>query len=238
MKAVVFPLAASLLAFSFEGGWSEWMSRAMEQIADLGWMGWIWFIVLYVLTCVFFLPGSVLTIGAGAVYGWIGGTLLVTIASTVGAIVNFVTSRYLARNWMEKRLGTSPKLAALEGAIGRGGGRLILLSRVSPVVPHSLVSYAAGLTRISFMEFTVSSFLGFLPLSLAYAYAGAVLGKLARAHAGLVPHDITSWTLTILGFVATIAVVVLSIRASAKAMRQAQEANAAEEAPFVKTENT
>ncbi len=105
-----------MLAFSFEGGWSEWMSRAMEQIADLGRMGWIWFIVLYVLTCVFFLPGSVLTIGAGAVYGWIGGTLLVTIASTVGAIVNFVTSRYLARNWMEKRLGTSPKLAPLSRA--------------------------------------------------------------------------------------------------------------------------
>ncbi len=197
------------------------MNGAMDWIQQSGWMGWVWFTAIYTFTCVFFLPGSMLTVGAGAVYGWLWGTLLVTLASTVGAAVNFLTSRYLARDWIQRKLGASPRFHALEQAIGRGW-KLILLSRISPVVPHSLVSYAAGLTSISFTRFLVASFIGFLPLSAAYAYAGAVVGKVARTKAGVMPHDWTSWTFTILGLIATVGVAVWSVRAASRAFKKAE----------------
>ena len=101
-------------------GLTEFLHHSMEWIEQSGWIGVGWFIVLYTLTCVFFLPGSVLTVGAGAVYGFWFSTALVTISSTVGAAVNFLTSRYLTRNWMQGKLGHSVKFRALDESCQRG----------------------------------------------------------------------------------------------------------------------
>jgi len=193
-------------------GLTEFLHNSMEWIEQSGWIGVAWFIVLYTLTCVFFLPGSVLTIGAGAVYGFWFSTALVTISSTLGAVVNFLTSRYLARSWMQRNLGHSARFRALEKAVSTEGWRMILISRMSPIVPHSLVSYAAGLIRISFWRFTLASFIGFLPPSAAYTYVGAVVGRALRTSAGAAPHDPVIWTFYCLGLVATLAVTVLTTR--------------------------
>jgi uncharacterized membrane protein YdjX (TVP38/TMEM64 family) len=193
-------------------GLTEFLHRSMEWITQSGWIGVAGFIILYTLTCVFFLPGSVLTVGAGAVYGFWFSTALVTISSTVGAVVNFLCSRYLARSWMQKRLGRSTRFRALERAVSTEGSRMILISRMSPLIPHSLVSYAAGLIRISFWRFTLASFAGFLPQSVAYTYIGAVVGKAVRTSAGVTPHDPVIWALYGLGLVATLAVTVLTTR--------------------------
>ena len=192
----------------------------MEWIQQSGWLGVLWFIVLYTLTCVFFLPGSVLTVGAGAVYGFWFSTTLVAVSSTVGAVVNFLTSRYLLHGWVEKKIGHSAKYAALQGAIGADGWRLILISRISPVVPHSLVSYAAGLTPMSFWRYTIASFIGFIPISAAYAYAGAIVGKTVRTTMGDTPHDPVKWAFYIVGLIATIAVLIPSTRAATKAWKE------------------
>jgi SNARE associated Golgi protein len=83
---------------------------------------------------------------------------------------------------------------------------------MSPIVPHSLVSYAAGLIDISFLRFTLASFVGFLPPSAAYTYVGAVLGRAVRTSAGTASHDPVTWTFYGLGLVATLAVTVLTTR--------------------------
>ena len=200
-------------------GLTEFLHHSMEWIAQSGWTGVVSFIVLYTLTCVFFLPGSVLTIGAGAVYGFWFSTALVAISSTVGAVVNFLTSRYLARSWMQRRLGRSAKFRALDKAVSAEGWRMIFISRMSPIVPHSLVSYAAGLIRISFWRFTLASFVGFLPQSAAYTYLGAIVGKAVRTSAGVTPHDPITWALYGLGLVATLAVTVLTTRIARQSWR-------------------
>ncbi|HEY5704268.1 MAG TPA: TVP38/TMEM64 family protein [Terrimicrobiaceae bacterium] len=200
-------------------GLTEFLHYSMEWIEQSGWIGVLWFVVLYTLTCVFFLPGSVLTIGAGAVYGFWFSTGLVTISSTVGAVVNFLTSRYLARNWMLRKLGHNAKFRALEKAVSAEGWRMILISRMSPIVPHSLVSYAAGLIRISFWRFTLASFIGFLPPSAAYTYVGAVVGKALRTSAGVGSHDPVTWTFYGLGLVATLAVTGLTTRIARRSWR-------------------
>jgi len=199
---------------------TEFLYHSMEWIQQSGWPGVIWFVVLYTLTCVFFLPGSVLTVGAGAVYGFWFSTILVAVSSTVGAVVNFLTSRYLLRNWLRRKMGHSPNFAALEAAVGQNGAYTILISRISPVVPHSLVSYAAGLTKIGFWRYTIASLIGFLPISAAYTYAGAIVGKTVRTSVGATPQDPVKWTFYTIGLIATIAVIIPTTRAATRAWKE------------------
>lgn len=203
-----------------ESSWLLWIGETMTWIQSSGWVGVAWFIVLYTLTCVFFLPGSALTVGAGAVYGFWWGTLLVMASSTVGAMVNFLTARYLLRNFVLRHLAGSPKFLSLDRAIEREGWKVILVSRISPIVPHSLVSYIAGVTRISCTRFTLASFLGFLPISVAYSYAGALLGAVARSKLQWTNNDPWTWVLYGVGMIFTVAAVVMTARLAARALRQ------------------
>lgn len=188
--------------------WAQWLTQAMEGIRDAGAVGWVWFIILYVILGALFLPGSILTLGAGAVYGWELGALLVSVGSTLGAALNFVSSRYLARRWIEARLESRPRFRSVAHAIAAKGWPLILLSRFSPVFPHSIVSYAAGLTRIGWFTFLASSFVGFIPLSAAYSYAGAAIGKVALLHTGAITKDPLSLAVWIASLVMTAVVTV------------------------------
>lgn len=160
--------------------WTDWMREAMAWIEQTGPVGWVWFVVLYTISCVLFLPGSVLSFGAGAVYGFWGGTALVSIASVGGALANFLSTRYLLRRWMERRFAKSGKFQALNHVATKDAWRMIILTRISPILPHSLVSCAFGLSRVTFWRFIAASWLGFLPISAAYAFGGAVIGKVAK----------------------------------------------------------
>lgn len=198
--------------------WTEWMTNSMDFVERSGWVGWLWFIVIYTITCIFFLPGSVLTVGAGAIYGFWGGTFLVSISNLIGAVVNFLTSRYLMRGWLKRKLEKDPRFHALDTAVATDGWKIILLSRISPMVPHSVVSYACGLTKISLTRYSLASWIGFIPISAAYSYAGAFLGKFARAKAGA-PHGSESWIFYGIGLVVTVIVTVWSTRVAARALK-------------------
>ena len=161
--------------------WTEWMRQSMAWIEQTGPVGWVWFIVLYTLSCVLFLPGSVLSVGAGAVYGFWGGTALVSLASIAGALANFVSARFLLRRWMERRFAASKKFQALNHVAVKDAWRMVILTRLSPILPHSLVSCAFGLSRLGSWRFLAASWVGFFPISAAYAYSGSVLGKATKA---------------------------------------------------------
>ena len=203
-----------------EQAWLEWLTTSMDWINASGWIGMVWFIVLYTLTCVFFLPGSFLTVGAGAIYGFWGGALLVTISSTIGAVVNFVTGRYFLRTFVLRHLAHRQKFLALDLAIEREGWQVILISRISPIVPHSLVSYIAGVTQISLLRFTIASFVGFVPISVLYSYAGAVLGAVTRSKFQFTSDDPLAWTLYVVGLIITVLTVVMATRMATKALRE------------------
>ncbi len=161
--------------------WTEWMRQSMAWIEQTGPVGWVWFVVLYTLSCVLFLPGSVLSVGAGAVYGFWGGTALVSLASVAGALANFVSARFLLRRWMERRFANSKKFQALNHVAVKDAWRMGILTRLSPILPHSLVSCAFGLSRMRSWRFLLASWIGFFPISAAYAYSGSVLGKATKA---------------------------------------------------------
>lgn len=160
--------------------WTEWMRQSMAWIEQTGPIGWVWFIVLYTLSCVLFLPGSVLSVGAGAVYGFWGGTVLVSLASVAGALANFLSARFLLRRWMERRFAASKKFQVLNHVAVKDAWRMVILTRLSPILPHSLVSCAFGLSRLGSWRFLAASWVGFFPISAAYAYSGSVLGKATK----------------------------------------------------------
>lgn len=203
-----------------EQEWLRLVAEALEGMRQSGWHGVAWFVGLYAVSCVLFLPGSALSLGAGAVYGFWLGTVVVLVSSTVGAQVNFLMARYLLRGWLRRVVGSSPKFLSLDRAVQREGWKIILVSRISPVVPHSLVSYLAGLTRISGWRFLVASLGGFLPMSVFYCYAGAFLGAVARGGAGLSAQDPVIWLLYALGLVCTVGVVWWSGKLAGQALRR------------------
>ena len=120
---------------------------------------------------------------------------------------------------MQRRIGQNAKFRALEKAVSSEGWRMILISRMSPIIPHSLVSYAAGLIQISFWRFTLASFVGFLPPSAAYTYVGAMVGKALRTSAGVTPHDPVTWAFYGLGLAATLAVTAITTRVARRTWR-------------------
>ncbi len=191
------------------------MEQAMAWIEQTGPVGWVWFVILYTLSCVLFLPGSVLSFGAGAVYGFAGGTLLVSIASVGGALTNFLITRYLLRGWMEHRFARSRKFQALNHIATRDAWRMIILTRISPILPHSLVSCALGLSRVSFWRYIAASWLGFLPISAAYAFAGAVIGSAAK---GGIHQGPMAWTIYTTEILITLVVTIWITRAAHQAL--------------------
>ena len=204
-----------------EESWTEIAQRMLDAVQAYGWMGWIAFIAIYAFTCITFLPGSVLTIGAGAIYGFWGGTVLVATSNMVGAAANFLISRYLARKWVQKKL-SGPRFQSLDRAITQDGWKMIFLSRLSPVVPHSIVSYAAGLSRMSFTQFTLVSWVGFIPISAAYSYAGVLVRQVTKASMGQAATTPLGWAGYIAGGIITVVVCVLSAKMVWKALAQPQ----------------
>ncbi|MFV0416239.1 MAG: TVP38/TMEM64 family protein [Chthoniobacterales bacterium] len=199
--------------------WNELFAQWLEMIQGQGLIGWILFIILYSLAGMTFLPGSVLSVGAGAIYGFWLGTVLVSISSAIGAMASFLAGRFIFRKLLLRKLDQSRRFLALDLAIDKEGWKIIFLSRLSPILPHSIVSYISGVTRISVLRYTLASWAGFIPISAAYSYVGALLGSIARSQANLAEGE-TSWAFYGFGAVITVVIIWLSGRVAKRAMRE------------------
>ncbi|MGC2277764.1 MAG: TVP38/TMEM64 family protein, partial [Candidatus Binatus sp.] len=130
-------------------GAGPWLSNTLDWIRGLGALAPVAFIAIYIVACVAFLPGSILTIGAGVIFGVVRGSIYVSIAATLGATAAFLVGRYVARDWVSKRLEGNAKFKAIDEAVGREGWKMVFLTRLSPVFPFNLLNYAYGLTRVT-----------------------------------------------------------------------------------------
>jgi len=201
------------------------MDRAIELVkskADgLGFWGPLALGAAYVVAALAFLPGSALTLTAGAVFGLVWGTVTVSFASTTAAALAFLIARYVARDKVARQARKFPKFQAIDRAIGDGGGKIIAMLRLSPAVPFSLGNYLFGLTAIRFWPYVLASWLFMLPGTFMYVYLGHIgtegLRSAAGAERGKTPAE---WALLAVGLVATIAVTVYLTRLARKALNQ------------------
>jgi uncharacterized membrane protein YdjX (TVP38/TMEM64 family) len=135
------------------------------------------FFVFYVAISATSLPGgAVLTLGAGAIFGVALGTLLVSFASTLGATLAFLASRYLFASWVRRRLGSA--LATLDHGIERDGARYLFLARLVPVIPFFVVNFGMGLTRMRTFTYYWVSQASMLAGTLPFAHAGERLAEM------------------------------------------------------------
>jgi len=148
--------------------WSHHALEGMQAIQSAGWLGWLIFIGLYALCCIFSIPASALILGAGAVYGFWGGVTLVVAGNGLGSLLTFLLSRYFLRDWAAGIVDQHPKLRAVKRAVEKDGWKFVFLTRLSPIMPFTLLNYALGLTNIPLLLFLVANASGALPSFFIY----------------------------------------------------------------------
>ena len=191
------------------------------KVEQLGVGGPVVFIAVYIFAAVLFVPGSALTLAAGAVFGLVTGTIVVSLASTTAAAASFLIGRYLARDAVRQWAAKNPRFAAIDRAIGQGGWKIIALLRLSPAMPFSLGNYLFGVTSIRFWPYVLTSWLAMLPGTFMYVYLGyAGRAGLTAAAGGESSRSPGQWALLVVGLAATIAVTVYVTRLARKAVKE------------------
>ncbi|BCL37747.1 TVP38/TMEM64 family protein [Nostoc sp. MS1] len=193
---------------------------ALQWIDGLGSVGAIAFIALYIIATVAFLPGSILTLGSGVVFGVVWGSIYVFVGATIGATAAFLVGRYLARGWVAKKIADNNKFAAIDQAVSKEGLKIVLLTRLSPVFPFNLLNYAFGITGVSLKDYVIGS-VGMIPGTIMYVYIGSLAGNLAMIGTDSQPSNPTlQWAIRLLGFIATVIVTVYVTRIAQKALEK------------------
>jgi uncharacterized membrane protein YdjX (TVP38/TMEM64 family) len=218
LVAVGRELATSLDAFA------RW-------VEGLGFWAPLVFIAGYAVSVAALVPGSVLTIAGGAIFGLAAGTLYVFLAAVLGSIGGFLIARYFARGWVEQRIESDDRFGAIDRAVAENGLKITFLLRLSPVFPFSFLNYALGLTRVSLRDYALASF-GMLPGTLLYVYYGKLAGDVAAVASGGsagTGGGTAGLALNVVGLLATIAVTVVVTRIARRALAEATEGGDAEE---------
>ncbi len=198
----------------------HYLRQSLEWVGGLGPLGPLVFGIIYVLAAVFFLPGSILTLGAGLVFGVLRGSVIVAISATLAATAAFLIGRYLARDWVSRRIEGNEKFKAIDDAVAREGWKIVALTRLSPVFPFNLLNYAYGITRVTLRHYVVASFFGMIPGTVMYVYLGSLAGDLATLGSSQAERSGLEWVIRIVGLVVTIVVTVYVTRVARRALQQ------------------
>jgi uncharacterized membrane protein YdjX (TVP38/TMEM64 family) len=158
----------------------------LEWVEENAVAGIFVFTLVYAVATILFIPGSILTLGAGFVFssafglgvGLLIGSLVVFVGAASGALVSFILGRHVGRAWVTRLAQKYSILAALEGALtGRKGLRIMCLLRLSPIIPFNAINYIAGATALSLMHYTLA-LVAILPGTVLYVFLGASAGSL------------------------------------------------------------
>mmetsp|Transcript_25027 Transcript_25027/g.47304 ORF Transcript_25027/g.47304 Transcript_25027/m.47304 type:complete len:350 (-) Transcript_25027:260-1309(-) len=223
---VAVPLVLLLVWVAQQGGLGTAVENVQEFIANAGSAGPVYFMLVYIIATVAFLPASALTLAAGYLYGPGLGTAIVSVSSTAAASAAFLISRYLAKPWVEEKLAGYPRVLSFQDAIEEEGARAVFLLRLSPLIPFNLSNYFYGLTRVPFGPYVLASWSGMLPGTFAYVYLGG--GARATIEAvGDVSEDGSGFPVVKLGLYAigAVATLVATARISKSATQALERSN-------------
>ncbi len=179
-------LAATALAVLYRDRFDA--SSLEAWVAGAGAVGPLLFIALYAVAAILFLPGSVLTLAGGALFGPVAGTFYNLTGATLGAALAFLVARYLASDWVRARMvdGAGTRIGRLFRGVESEGWRFVALTRLVPLFPFNLLNYALGLTRIPFLHYLFASAVFMLPAAAAYTYLGHAGREAVAGGEGLV----------------------------------------------------
>ena len=198
------------------------LQSSLVWVKDLGAIGVFAYILIYNLATVLFIPGSLLTLGGGAIYGVVWGSIYVFIAATLGATFAFLIGRYVAQDWVSKKIKGNVTFNAIAAAVAQDGFKVVLLTRLSPIFPFNLLNYAFGVTQVSLKDYILGS-VGMLPATILYVYLGSLAGDLTSISTKQPlssEAQAAQWVIRIIGLVATIAVTLYITRIAKKALAE------------------
>ena len=199
----------------FDSGF--WLDQALPFFQHP--LGAALFIPLYSIWVTLLLPGVWASMLAGAIYGAWLGSFIVFLGACIGAEVAFLLGRTLLRDWAQRRMAKFPKLQVVQKAVSKEGLKLILLTRLSPAFPFSLLNFVYGLSEVSLRDYTIG-LIGILPGTILFCGLGAFAGDLARFSEVLAgKKDLSSSLISLVGLTATLAVVWLVSRAARLALQ-------------------
>lgn len=198
---------------------AAWIEGLRTYARDAGVVGYLVFGAVYALACLVPSPApTILTGVAGATFGVVRGTIVVVIGATIGAAIAFALARTAMRSRIEQRVHRSPRFAALDRAIARGGAKIVFLTRLSPIFPFTWINYAYGVTRVRAVAYIVATLLGIIPGTVAFVYIGAAAATAASGTSSTVKI-----ALQVVGAIATVAVAVIIARIAKREMEESAE---------------
>jgi uncharacterized membrane protein YdjX (TVP38/TMEM64 family) len=219
LSALVAILILAIRSFYVQ----DFLRNVLMQIEHLGAWGPVAFIVTYNLATVLFIPGSVLTLGGGVIFGLWWGSVYVFVAASLGATFAFLIGRYLSRDRVVKYMEAHPKFKSLDRAVSQEGFKIVFLTRLCPLFPFNLLNYALGITQVSLKDYVLGSF-GMIPATILYVYCGSLVGDLAAIGAATrytnPQASAVKWSINIISFMATVAVTVSITRIARKALNE------------------
>jgi uncharacterized membrane protein YdjX (TVP38/TMEM64 family) len=213
---MIFPANALPLA----GRWMDFL----QWLRGAGPAGGLIYGVVYTIAATLFFPALPLTLGAGLLYGTVVGTLIVSPASVAASALAFLIARYLARDWVARRLQKYEQAAAIDRAIEKNGFKVVLLLRLHPALPYNMLNYALGLTRIRLRDYVIASWIGMLPATVLYVYLGSIMHDVSDLLHGRLPNSGAAGRILLWGgLVATLALVWGLGRIAKKALQEELE---------------
>ncbi len=196
----------------------EWIESFSRWVEGLGAWGGAIFAAFYAIATVLLVPGAPLTIAAGLVFGVAVGFPVVLIGATIGAALAFLAARYLVREKVQGMMENRPKLRAVDRAVAEEGWKIVIMVRLTPIVPFNLQNYFFGLTEVKFWHYVTATLIGIIPGVLLYLYLGAIGAATLTGGAKFGPLQ---WGLFIAGLIATIVVVVFVTKKAKARLKEA-----------------
>jgi uncharacterized membrane protein YdjX (TVP38/TMEM64 family) len=195
---------------------ADWLRDFQDYVRGAGPIGYIVYALVYAICCVLFIPATILTIGAGAIFGVVAGSIVVVAGATLGATLAFLLARTVMRSKVESMTAGNAKFRSLDRAITREGAKIVLLIRLAPVFPFTYINYAFGLTGIKLVPYVLATLVGILPGTIAFVYLSDAAVTAATGSA--------NQARTIINIVGAVIALIASIfvaRVATKAIKQA-----------------
>lgn len=186
--------------------------RLNELFDRLGTLGILVFEILYIVTAVLLGPAWLLALVAGLAFGLVKGIVVVWVAATIAAAVAFLIARYVARARVEKLARKNENFEAVDRAIAKNGGKVVLLLRISPFFPYTIANYLYGLTAVRFVPYVIATAIGILPMIAIYVAIGAAGREAVEAAGGSGPGSPAEWIVFAVGVACTVVAAVIITR--------------------------
>ena len=200
---------------------ADWLEVFSAWVSELGVLGMVLFALVYAVATVLMIPGSLLTLAGGAVFGLLPGFVTVLHGATLGAALGFLVSRFVARKRVEGWIQKKPSFDVIDKAVAKQGWKIVFLTRLSPIFPFNFQNYAYGLTSVSFWHYTLATWIGMIPGAFLYVYFGTLGRSGLEAASGAESAETLKIALQVVGLLATLAVTVLITRTAKKALGEA-----------------